>query len=238
MPIALITGAGCRIGKYLAQGLLAKGYQVFLHAHNSYNDLLTWSSHHELSSHIISSIKADLSHEDGVAYLVNNIKATSLSLDLIVHNASLYYPASFADINRHQLTEILSLNVMAPYFITQGLLGLMTKSSSIINIVDAMWFRARKHYTHYSISKAALAMLTRSLAIELAPHIRVNAISPGAIIFSKYETKKSIAKLTKRIPQQRHGHPNDILEAILYLSKASYVTGQILSVDGGRESMY
>lgn len=238
MAIALITGSGCRIGKYLAQGLLLKGYQVFLHAHNSYDDLLSWISTHELAHNIISTIKSDLSHEDGVAYLVDNIKETSLSLDLIVHNASLYYPTSFAEINRLQLTEILSLNVMAPYFITQGLLGLMNKSSSIINIVDAMWFRARKHYAHYSISKAALAMLTRSLAIELAPDIRVNGVSPGAILFSKYETKESIAELTKRIPTQRHGHPNDILEAILYLTKASYVTGQILSVDGGREIMY
>jgi pteridine reductase len=212
LPLAFVTGAGQRIGQGLAQGLLAAGYHLILHANKSIDELLSWVNRHELANNVTHVIKADLSNEDGVKTLVNSIKEKASSLDLIIHNASQYYPTPFNEVTNHQLTEMLAVNLMAPYFITQGLLDLLRNSPSpcVINIVDAMWHRPRIFFSHYAVSKAALAMLTRSLAVELAPHIRVNAISPGAIMFSKFETNKSKEELTQKIPQKKTGQPQDI----------------------------
>jgi pteridine reductase len=132
---------------------------------------------------------------------------------------------------------MLAVNLHAPFFITQGLLPLLNKASapSVINVVDAMWERPSPYYSHYAVSKAGLAILTKALANELAPKIRVNAVAPGAILLKPPHSQEIEKRIIERIPYQKLGEVNDIAEGVVYLSeRAPYTTGHILVTDGGR----
>lgn len=240
MKVALVTGAAKRIGKAIAERLLQEKYQLILHAHSSMPELKAWVDAHPLRQQVIALIEADLALAEGQQALVSNALGYIKSLDLLVNNASLFSPCAFFNVNRSLFHDMQAVNLEAPFFITQGLLPMLSlaPSPSVINIVDAMWQRPSPKYTHYAISKAGLALLTRALAIELAPHIRVNAVAPGAIIFQPFHTEEVRQKTLKRIPAQRLGRPEDIAEAVIYLSdKADYATGEILVIDGGRSIM-
>jgi pteridine reductase len=237
MKAALVTGAGKRIGRVIAERLLIEGFHIVLHANSSIADLTAWAHLHNRRSQIISIIGADLSTESGQENLVLEVKSSIKALDLLVHNASTFSPKAFSEISRASLREMLSVNLEAPFFITQGLLGLLKNAivPSVINIIDAMWERPSPRFSHYAISKAGLAILTRALANELAPKIRVNAVAPGAILFQSFHDKKIRARTIGRIPLKRLGDPIDIAEAVVFLSeKAHYASGEILIIDGGR----
>src|SRR5579871_4473997 len=183
MKVALVTGAGKRIGKAISERLLVEGFHVILHANSSIADLRAFAHSHQRRSQILDLIVSDLSTPEGQDALVDNVRRTADALDLVVHNASLFAPKRFSNIHRNDLREMLAVNLEAPFFITQGLLKHLEKASSpsVINIVDAMWQRPCPEFSHYAVSKAGLAILTKALGNELAPKIRVNAVAPGAI---------------------------------------------------------
>jgi pteridine reductase len=234
--IALVTGAGIRIGQAIAEYLLESGYKLFLHANNSYNELCHWASKHHKRDLIIACIEADLSNQQGQEKLAAEVLSSTLSLDLVVHNASLFAPRPFATISREEVRVMMAVNLEAPYFLSQALLPLLAKGHdpSIVNIIDAMWDRPSRGYSHYAMSKAGLALLTRSLAKELAPTIRVNGVSPGAILFQPFHDEEVRSQTLARIPLGRLGSVKDIAQAVLFLSQAAYVTGEIINIDGGR----
>lgn len=234
---ALVTGAAHKIGRAIAQLLLANGYQLLLHANTSIDVLKSWSSSHPQSSLILGVFEADLSQALGQEALVEWARKQALALDLLVNNASAFQPLPFENISRKTYQEMLSINLEAPFFIIQGLLPNLLKGSSpsVINIVDAMWQRPLAGFSHYAISKAGLAVLTKTLAVELAPKIRVNAVSPGAIAFQPFFSLEEQCEFIKRIPQGHVGSFNDIAEAVLFLhEKAPYAVGEIIVIDGGR----
>ncbi len=234
--IGLVTGAGKRIGQAIAEGLLARGYRLILHANSSLNDLNDWVNLSDKKHQVVDIIAADLSTSAGQDLLISQVKNSLNNIDLIVHNASAFALKKFSDISRRDLQEMMSINLEAPFFITQGLLSLLnqSKNACVINILDAMWMRPTPQFSHYAISKAGLAILTRALACELAPDIRVNAVAPGAILFQPFHTEKIRIKTIESIPKKRLGFVEDVAEAVIYLSEASYATGEILVIDGGR----
>lgn len=235
MKKALVTGAAKRIGKSIAEYLLENGYSLYAHANNSVDELSDWVKASPYSSQV-EIIRADLCTKDGQKHLIDTVLSYEDPLDLLVHNASSFKPVPFAEITKECFNEMLEINLTAPFFITQGLLSLLRKAAApcVINLLDAMWQLPCKDFSHYAVSKAGLAILTKSLAIELAPDIRVNGISPGAILFQPFHDDRVRKKTLDSIPQQRLGSPIEIAQAVLYLSQANYINGEILVVDGGR----
>ncbi len=160
------------------------------------------------------------------------------SLDLLINNASVFYPTPLSNARRDDWDNLINVNLKAPYFLATELSNkLSSRNGSIINIVDIHSERPLKNHSIYSISKAGLKMLTLSLAKELAPNVRVNGISPGSIIWP--QTKGSISDNQKkimldRVALKRQGKPKDIAEAVLFLVESDYITGQIINIDGGR----
>lgn len=234
---ALVTGAGQKIGRAIAEHLLSHDYQLILHANTSIDELRSWIKADDRRSLVIDIVKADLSLPAGQETLIKRVTKIAPSLDLLVNNASAFAPIPFSDISRQDFNRMLSINLEAPFFIIQGLLPQLERGSfpSVINIIDAMWERPLPGFSHYAVSKAGLAILTKTLAVELASKIRVNGIAPGAIAFQPFFSKAEKALFLKRIPQKKLGNFADIAEAVLYLhEKAHYAVGEILVIDGGR----
>jgi pteridine reductase len=231
---ALITGAAHKIGRAIAEHLLDHGYRLILHANTSGQALKQWVSAHPLRSHVIDIVEADLSLESGQKSLMERV---SSQLDLLVNNASAFSPKEFQKISRADFQKMQAINLEAPFFITQGLLDNLLKSPnpSVVNIIDAMWQRPLPGFSHYAVSKAGLAILTRTLAVELAPKIRVNAVAPGAISFQPFFSQAEQKEFLARIPKKKLGAFADIASAVLFLhEQALYAAGEILVIDGGR----
>jgi pteridine reductase len=160
-------------------------------------------------------------------------------LDVLVHNAGLFEKLAFEAIDADRYRRMQAVNVEAPFFLTQALLpALRAASGVVIHLTDIGGERPIPGYAHYSVSKAALIMLTRALAAELAPSVRVNAVSPGTVIFPEDFDEATRAAFLARIPLGREGDGADVAKAVLFLVRdAPYVTGQVLAVDGGRSSV-
>jgi pteridine reductase len=174
----------------------------------------------------------DLSLPHGPAQLADQAG----SLDLLVNSAATYEHANFADITRAQLDRMLSVNLVAPFLLTQALVPALKASGSgcVVNITDMAVthaYTSTHFFSHYLASKAALDQLTRAWALELGPSIRVNAVAPGPVAAETTDAQRS--DMLGRIPLRREGRPEDIAQAVVFLAQSPYITGQTLRVDGG-----
>jgi pteridine reductase len=159
------------------------------------------------------------------------------ALDLLVNNASSFYPTPVGDITLAQWNDLIGTNLQAPLFLAQAAAPqLRRRSGSLLNIVDIHGLRPLREHTVYCVAKAGLIMLTRSLARELAPRVRVNAIAPGAVLWPEQGLdEERRERIRARTPLERPGTPEDIARAVLFFAtEAPFVTGQVLAVDGGR----
>jgi pteridine reductase len=245
MPrVALVTGAARRIGAEIAKTLHDNGFNIALHCHHSKIAAKKLSQQFNAkrpgSSIIIS---ADLCQ---TAKLKNLIAATLKGLgrlDLLVNNASRFYRTKLGHVKESEWNDLLNTNLKAPFFLAQAAaLTLKKHKGAIINITDIHGERPMRDYAAYCISKAGLVMLTKTLAKEWGPEIRVNAIAPGGGIDmpegANVLAPKVKQKMIERTALKRLGSPRDIANAVLYLAtQADYITGQVLSVDGGRSLM-
>ena len=235
MKTALITGGAQRIGAQIAQTLHSNGFNIIIHYRHSKQAAETLA--HALNAQRSDSadiIQAELSN-------LNDIQALSRSieqLDVLVNNASIFYPTPVEEANQDTWYNIMDTNVMAPFFLSQSLVATLRKTSGcIINIVDIHALRPLKNHTIYNISKAGIAMMTKSLAKELAPEIRVCGVSPGSILWPENEaslTDEQKNKMLNKIALGKQGSATDIANTVLFLANSAYITGQIISVDGGR----
>lgn len=232
---AIITGGALRLGKAIASALHAQGYSVIIQYRYSESEALALCD--ELNDHRENSafcFQCELKEQADLDALIDFSIENSDAINLLVNNASLFYPTTIVDSSSEQWQDIMDTNVKAPFFLSQGLAEeLEEHKGNIINIVDIYGERPLPQHSIYSISKAALIMQTKSLAVELAPNIRVNGIAPGAIIWPKGGQENS-AEILRKTALKKQGNEEDIVEALLYLNKATYVTGQIIQVDGGR----
>jgi pteridine reductase len=236
--VILVTGGARRVGAAIARRLHAAGANVLLHYRDSESDAMKLER--ELNAARAKSavrVKAELLAPIAPRALVSAAVQSFGRLDLVVNNASSFFPVEVGAIEASHWEELVGSNLRAPLFICQEAAPELAKhEGSIVNIVDIHAERPLKGYPLYSIAKAGLAALTRSLAIELAPRVRVNGVAPGAIAwpedgqFPDAERQRIIATT----PLGRPGSPEDIARAVAFFASAPYVTGQILAVDGGR----
>jgi pteridine reductase len=235
---ALVTGAAARIGASIAKTLHERGCDVLLHYNSNAEGARDLAAQlNEIRSGSAAVAQADLSQPAGVESLAEAQRSIFGRLDILVHNASRFYPTVVGETLAWQWEDLLNSNLRGPYFLTQALLPeLRTAGGVVINIVDIHSERPMPGHAAYCISKAGLAMMTLSLAGELGPAVRVNGVSPGAILWPEAEPDASEKQdILARTALGRLGDPSDIASAVAYLAlDAPYVTGQILNVDGGR----
>ena len=234
---ALVTGAGRRIGAELARRLHAAGASVAIHYRHSGDEALGLAAAlNDSRAGSAEAFQADLSDNDALHALVESVTGWSGRLDLLVNNASAFYPTPLGEITGENWAELVDSNLKAPLFLAQAAWPhLRAAEGSIVNLVDIHAQRPLRHYSVYGAAKAGLAMVTRSLAKEMAPAVRVNAIAPGAILWPESGMSDSAKQsVLRQIPLGRPGSPADIADCLMYLVRARYVTGQVIAVDGGR----
>ncbi len=237
---ALVTGAGKRIGACIARSLHAAGARVAVHYRSSAGDAEDLAG--ELNARRENSalaVQADLLDVDSLGSLVTNLVAQTGGLDILVNNASSFYPTPLAEVTLEHWNDLMGTNLKAPLFLSQAAAPhLKARGGCIVNLIDIHAQRPLRHHTIYGPAKAGLAMLTRSLARDLAPDIRVNGVSPGAILWPEEGMTESVKQdILRQVPLKRAGEAQDIADCIVYLVRdAHYVTGQIIAVDGGRST--
>ena len=235
---ALITGAGKRIGACVATTLHAAGANIVVHYRGSADaaKLLAGGLNRSRPESAIA-IGADLLDTGALPNVLERIVEQTGRLDILINNASSFYATPIGSITEEQWEDLIGTNLKAPLFLSQAAQPYLSQSKGIIvNMVDIHATRPLRNHTVYGPAKAGLAMLTRTLARDLAPDVRVNGVSPGAILWPDDGMSDRIKdSVLKQIPMKRAGEPRDIADCILYLVRdASYVTGQIIAVDGGR----
>jgi pteridine reductase len=237
-PVALVTGSARRIGAAIARRLHAAGYDLALHYRDSDAEARALAA--ELEAARADStllLQADLSEFDRLPEIVAKAIGRFGRLDALVNNASAFYPTAFGNTTPQQWDALFAINARAPFFLAQAAAPhLANANGAIVNIADIYAERPLRGHAVYAMGKAALLHMTRVLALELAPKVRVNAVSPGAILWPEGgKDADAQAALLARTPLGRIGTPEEIAEAVLWLLRdAHYCTGQTLHVDGGR----
>jgi pteridine reductase len=236
--VVLVTGAARRIGAAIVTCLHASGARIAIHYRGSGTEAATLAAGlNEQRDASATTFQADLLKNEDISRLVNDVVAWGGQLDGLVNNASTFYPTPVGSITEEHWNDLVGSNFKAPLFLSQATAAhLRDTGGSIVNIVDIHAQRPLRDHPVYGPAKAALAMLTRSLAKDLAPEIRVNGVSPGAILWPKGGMTESAQQaILSQVPLSRAGTPEDIAGCVLFLLRdAPYVTGQIIAVDGGR----
>ena len=234
--VALITGASQRLGAATSKELHQHGYNIIIH----YNQSLTsaqelvnsFNQKRENSAH---AIQADLNDAKSVTNLAESALGLHGKINVLVNNASSFYPTPMGSGTDKDWENLFGSNSKAPFFLSQHLTEtLKANQGCIINMVDIHAARPIKDHTIYCMAKSSLVTLTKSLAKELAPQVRVNGVAPGAILWPENITEAEKEKILRQIPLERIGSAKDIAKTILFLVQADYITGQIIAVDGGR----
>ncbi len=236
--VVLITGAAHRIGATTARTLHAEGMNIIVHYRHSRDGAQALQA--ELNDKRAEScvlIQADLHETAKINEMVREATKAWGRLDVIINNASSFYPTPVGEIDEKSWDDLIGSNLKAPLFLCQAAAPQLKRNKGcIVSIVDIHADRPLKHHPVYSIAKAGLVMLTKSMARELGPEVRANAVAPGAILWPENDmddvTKKRIISATAL---KRQGDPQDIANAVRFLVKdANYMSGQVLTVDGGR----
>jgi pteridine reductase len=234
----LITGAARRVGAAIARRLHAAGANLVIHYRRSAKDADALGA--ELGAvrpNSVTTIQADLLDVAKLPLLVEAATGTFGALDVLVNNASTFYPTKIGELTPAAWDDLMGTNLKVPLFLSQAAAPALRKTRGLIlNIVDIHALRPLRNYTVYCAAKAGLHMVTRSLAKELGPEIRVNGISPGPVLWPEGEgDPKAREKIIQRTILQRMGEPADIANtALFFAAHAPFITGQILAVDGGR----
>lgn len=237
--VVLITGAARRVGAATARALHADGAKLMLHYHRAEGEAQKLQAElNAVRPDSVALVQANLLDTAGLPELVRNTLSRFARLDALVNNASSFHPTPVGEIDEAAWTDLMGTNVKAPLFLSQAAAPHLRKSGgSVVNIVDIHAERPLKNYVIYSVAKAALAGLTRSLARELGPEVRVNGVSPGPVLWPEDGSFDDVARqrVISHTLLRRAGEPGDIARAVRFLlADAPYVTGQILAVDGGR----
>ena len=237
--VAIVTGAARRIGATIALYLHKAGFRIVIHCHQSLQAaraLANEMNRHRADSALV--LTADLTIKKQAIALINETISWAGQLDLLVNNAALFSSTPLGVLDDEQWHALFTTNVQAPFWLSQTAYPfLATRQGSIINITDLHALRPLKGYSVYCQSKAALTMQTKTLARDFAPHVRVNAIAPGAIAWPEHDNMLSEElqqKIIANTPLKQHGDPTFIAQAILAIVDNRFITGQTLCVDGGR----
>jgi len=236
--VALVTGAARRVGAEIATQLHAAGADVGIHYRHSADDAGDLVARlNALRPDSAAAFQADLLDTASIPALVTAVCGWRGGVHILINNASTFYPTPLGEITEAHWDDLVGSNFKAPLFLAQAAAAsLRERRGAIVNIVDIHAQRPLRNHVVYSPAKAGLAMLTRVLAKELAPDVRVNGVSPGAILWPESDMSEDTkASILEEVPLARAGSPEDIAGCVVYLVRdAIYVTGQIVAVDGGR----
>jgi len=237
-PVALVTGASRRVGAVIARALHAAGYDLALHYRRSADDARALAD--ELERHRRGStllLQADLAQLSALPGVIEQLLAHFGRLDALINNASTFYATPLDTATPAQWDELFASNAQAPFFLSQAAIPALREARGcIVNLVDIYAERPLAGHPLYSMAKAALAAMTRSLALDLGPEVRVNGVAPGAVLWpadgKPYDDRQA---MLARTPLRRAGAPEDVASTVLWLLRdAPFVTGQVIRVDGGR----
>ena len=236
--LGLITGAAHRVGAQIARTLHATGMDLVLHYRSSVRGAETIKAELERERPgSVMLLQADLHDARRFPDLMAQVSAFRGRLDLLVNNASSFYPTPFDTTNEAQWDDLIGSNLKGPFFLAQSAAALLRANRGcIVNLVDIHAERPLRDHAVYSIAKAGNAMMVKALARELGPAVRVNGIAPGAILWPEQGLSEDAkAEILARTALQRTGSPEDIARTLLFLVReGDYITGQIIAVDGGR----
>tara|TARA_B100000676_G_scaffold186456_1_gene183264 strand:- start:374 stop:1099 length:726 start_codon:yes stop_codon:yes gene_type:complete len=238
MKTIFVTGGAKRIGKAIVELFAKEQWKVIIHYNKSKSDAENLAS--KINSNNDNSafiVGGDLDNAEDVQSIISSVNSISETLDLLVNNASTFYPTPIEEISDDHWNKLIGSNLKGPLFLIQGFKEKLKNSKgSIINITDTNLTKGVANFSIYSAAKAGLESITKGLAKELAPEIKVNAIAPGAMLeppdITWTENQKN--KVIESIPLKKMGAEKDIAEAVYFLACANYITGQIIKIDGGR----
>ena len=237
--IALVTGGSKRIGASICEELHKSNINVMIHYKNSKEDALHLKDKlNKIRSNSTDIVQGDLCKKESYEKIISNVIKRFGRLDYLVNNASSYFPTQIDNLNEDDWNDLISTNLKAPLFLCQAAAKfLKEKKGSIVNITDANENNPKKNYIIYNLTKSGLVSLTRSLAVDLAPNVRVNAVAPGAILWPEDGQESEVGYRENLISQtflKKQGAPKNIAKAVFFLlSTATYTTGEIIHVDGG-----
>ena len=233
-----ITGAAKRIGKEIALSFKELGWNIIIHYNSSKEDALNLAKEiNNANKNTAITVQGNLDVKEDVNAIIKEVLDAFPSIDLLINNASTFYPTPIDDISEEHWEKLVGSNLKGPLFLIQGLKQKLKESKgSIINITDTNLSKGVANYSIYSAAKAGLESITKGLARELAPEIKVNAIAPGAMLEPPDVTwtEEQKSKVIESIPLKRMGSEKDIAEAVNFLAHSQYIPGQIIKVDGGR----
>jgi pteridine reductase len=240
--VALVTGSGHRVGRALAVALGAEGMTVAVHYNSARKEADETAAQIEKAGGRAKVFHADLSAPGSGATLVGYVAKAFGALDVLINSAAVMKRHAFGSVTERDWDETMSINLRAPFFVAQSAASVMKDGGAIINIADLAAYETWPSYIPHSISKAGIVKMTEGLARVLAPGIRVNAIAPGAVLLPDDWSDKTGERLSDTTPLRRIGDPQDgrigdpqdVVDAMLYLLRADYVTGETIVVDGGR----
>ena len=231
-----VTGGAKRIGAKISQVLASMGCNVIIHYNKSSNVAKTLCK--KINQHKTSAIcvKANLCKEEEIKKAFKIAQNKFGYIDCLVNNASLFEYDNLKTVNKKSWDNHISANLNGPLILSKLFYKNLPKKNygDIINIIDQRVLNLTPHFLSYTISKSALWTLTRTLALELAPQIKVNAIGPGPVIKSKFQTKKEFIKQCKKMPLQIGSNPNEIAQTVVFLLTMPSITGQLITLDGGQ----
>ena len=233
-----ITGAAKRIGKEIALTFKELGWNIIIHYNSSKSDADNLADQiNKNNPNSAKTVQGNLDVKEDVQKIINEVNNSFPSIDLLINNASTFYPTPIDEISEDHWEKLIGSNLKGPLFLIQGLKENLKKSNgSIINITDTNLTKGVANYSIYSAAKAGLEAITKGLARELAPEIKVNAIAPGAMLEPPDVTwtEEQKNKVIENIPLKRMGSEKDIANAVKFLANSEYITGQTIKVDGGR----
>jgi len=234
----LITGAAHRVGACMAKTLHEQGANIILHYRNSKTAAKQLQNElNDMRSNTAFLVQGDLLNYNQIEKIIQQATEQTGQLDVLINNASSFYATEIGTVTEQHWDDLIGANMKAPFFLSQAAFPyLASQNGCIINIVDIHADRPLKTYPVYSTAKAGLVMITKALACELGPDVRVNAIAPGAILWPEGDMDEATKeKIISRTFLKRKGNPGDIAKTALFLiNDATYMSGQILTVDGGR----
>lgn len=233
--VALVTGGAVRVGRAISLGLAEAGFAVAVHYRSSEGPAEEVAARVRDLGREALTVPGDLSRPEAAEAVVAAVRERFGRLDVLVNSAAGFDARPLEDTDADAWDAVMDLNVRAPHLLVRAAADLLRASrGSVINLVDLSAFQPWTNFPAHAVSKAALAHLTKVQARTLAPDVRVNAIAPGAVLPPDDYPEGQIEELRTRTPMQALGTPQDVVSAVLFLAGASYVTGQILAVDGGR----
>jgi pteridine reductase len=235
--VAIVTGAGRRVGQAIALALGGRGMQVAVHHHGSTGGADDTVRGIGAEGGSGRTFRADLSEPDAPARLVDEVAAAFGRLDVLVNSAAVMVRTPIGSVTPAAWDAMFALNLRAPFLAAQAAAPHMARAGdggAIVNIADLAAFETWPDYVPHGITKAGVVQMTRALARALAPTVRVNAIAPGAVLLPEEWDEATRARFARTTPLERLGSPEDVAGAVLYLLEADYVTGETITVDGGR----